>query len=37
MDNVEGRKLIGLIRVSVQEYNSVCGIIENSVKAVYSQ
>jgi hypothetical protein len=37
MDNVDGRKLIGFIIVSVNEYNSICGIIENSVKAAYSQ
>jgi hypothetical protein len=37
MDNIDGRKLISFIIVSANEYNSICGIIENNVKAAYSQ
>jgi hypothetical protein len=37
MDNTEGRKIIGFIQVSANDYNDVCRIVENSMKIAYPQ
>ena len=37
LDNTQGRKLIGFIQVSANDYNDVCRIVENYVKIAYPQ
>jgi hypothetical protein len=37
MDNTEGRKIIGFIQVSANDYNDACRIVENYVKIAYPQ